>query len=95
MESLKEAIYAVSEGQSIRDAAVEFSISKSTLWNYYKAHQKSGSETTMSVELGKNDTKLVFSKEQEEELANYLKTAARLHYGLTKNDCMPLAFPIC
>ncbi|KAJ8870314.1 hypothetical protein PR048_029335 [Dryococelus australis] len=89
LESLKEVIRAVLESPSIRDAAAGFSISKSTLWNYYKAHQKTESES-VSVELGKNDTNLVFTKEPE--LADYLKTAATLRCGLTKKDCRVLAF---
>lgn len=88
---LEEAIRAVLEGKSVREAAREYSITKSTLWNYVKAHQTSGS-ATVNVKLGRNDTQQVFSKEQESELASYLDKAARLHYGLTKKDARSLAF---
>lgn len=90
-ESLNNAIKAIKDGRSLRDAAVEFSISKSTLWNYFKANKLSGNET-VNVSLRKNDTDKVFTEEQEEELATYLDKAARLHYGLSKNAARSLAY---
>jgi hypothetical protein len=40
----------------------------------------------------RNDVKKVFSATQELELVAYLKKAATLHYGLTKNEALKLAF---
>ncbi|XP_054261371.1 uncharacterized protein LOC128985651 [Macrosteles quadrilineatus] len=90
-EILEEAVKAVLDGKSLRKTANEFSINKSTLWNYVKTQGKSGNES-VDIKLGKNDTKKVFTEKQETELVEYLETAARLHYGLTKRETRVLAF---
>lgn len=89
---LEEAVKAVLDGKSYREVSIDFpSIKRSTLWNYVKLKKDTGNVNN-TIEIKTNDTKKVFSSHEEDELAAYLETAARLHYGLTKNDARSLAF---
>lgn len=89
--NMTAAVKSILEGRlSLREAEKEFSVSKSTLARHIQSHKASGADEFIYSK--KNYVKKIFSNYEEEELADYLKQAARLHYGLTKNEVKSLAF---
>nr|XP_022910138.1 uncharacterized protein LOC111421198 [Onthophagus taurus] len=80
----------LSGGLSIREAAKSFNISKTTLIWHVKSYKESGA-TVFRYEAS-NNTKQIFSSQEESTLKEYLLTAARLHYGLTKVEVRTLAY---
>lgn len=82
-ENLSEAKRKISEGTSKRRVALEMGIAESTL----RKRLKSGSVPTS---LGRYKT--IFSKEQEEELAQQVRDLDKMFYGLTKKGLQIAAY---
>lgn len=90
-KNLSDAINAIlKEGMSAYTAAKVFNLSKTTLLRHFKDHQRSESE--QFVYNSRSQWRLVFSLEEELSLAEYLITASKLHYGLTRNATMRFAY---
>lgn len=79
----------LNQGWSIRQAAMEMAISKSTLARHLKLHRTAGNDDFHHS--AKNDVRRVFSSEEEEALKCYLKEASLMHYGLTRKQFRSLA----
>lgn len=75
---------------SIREAAQRYNVSKTTLIRHINSFKKSG-EAEFSYH-AQNNTQQVFTIKEENALKEYLLTAARLHYGLTKREVRSFAF---
>lgn len=80
---LVDAINAVKNGLAKRQAAREFGIPESTIRLRMKT------DNMDSVALGRKPT---FSKQQEEELADYVLSVANLFYGLTPVELRRIAY---
>jgi hypothetical protein len=89
-ENLGKAIEAVKNGTSIRMAAKQFQLSRVTLQRHFQSHLNSGNETFTYI----NNCNVwkVFNCEEEKQLVKYLLTASQMHYGLSKNDVLGLAY---
>lgn len=91
VEALRMAIKDVlTNGTKVRTAAKNFDISKTTLSRHLKNMQDSNENEF--VYRANNDVKKVFTLPQEIELVEYLKQAAKLHYGLNRNEVLKLAY---
>lgn len=75
---------------SIREAARRYNVSKTTLIRHVKSFKES--TATVFEYVANNNTKQVFNDAEEAELKDYLLTAARYHYGLTKTEVRNLAY---
>lgn len=82
-EAMKLAIEECRGGSSLRSVSAKYSIPRITLYR----HLKSGSE---NKQLGR--FKCVFTKEQEEDLCNYLKEMDGLFYGLSRKEFKCLVY---
>ncbi|KAI4456179.1 hypothetical protein MML48_8g00008219 [Holotrichia oblita] len=85
----RAAVLVLKNSWSIRQAALEFKVSKSTLARHLKIHKASENEEFQYN--ARCDINRVFSPEEEEKLANYLKQASQIHYGLTRKQFRILA----
>lgn len=91
VENLKEAIALIeNNGLSVRTAAKECSLSRTTLQRHYDLHKKRG-DADFTYE-NKCSIHKVFSKEEEKSLKDYLLKASGMHYGLSKADLKRLAY---
>jgi len=93
-EKLKEAVAAITcEGEgklSFREAARVYNIRSTTLFRHVRAHKASGLESfKYKSNLAVNK---IFTEEEENDLALYLRRVARMNYGLTKKGVRDLAF---
>lgn len=91
IENLQQAVKLVQEnGLSVRTAAKQCNVSRTTLQRHLGAHIESG-DAEFSY---KNNCSIrqVFSKEEEQALRDYLLTASSMHYGLSKQDVKKLAY---
>ena len=82
-EDLQKAILAAKNGTSMRKAAKENGIPFSTL------QERMASNNLQEAELGR---KPVFSREQEDEMAEHVKYLASIFYGVTAKELRRLAF---
>lgn len=74
--------YEPGQSISIREAYKIYNVSLATLPRHLKSFKESGNkEFVYSV---KYDTRTVFSKDEDEKVASYIKTVAKMNYGLTK-----------
>lgn len=90
-ENVEAAANAVlQERLSLRQASIDFKVSKATLCRHLKKHRESGHE--YFVYSPAQDVKLVFTKEQEEELLKYVTICAKMHYGLSTIELRKLAY---
>lgn len=80
----------INEQWSVRQAAHEFGISKSTLARHLQHHKSS--ERAEFHYVAKNDVRRVFSDQDEEQLKSYLVHASQMHYGLSRKNFRALAF---
>lgn len=88
--SVQAAAHLVlNEEWSVRQAAQECGISKSTLARHLQHHKSSEREEFQYVV--KNDVRRVFSDQDEEQLKTYLVHASQMHYGLSRNFFRVLA----
>jgi helix-turn-helix, Psq domain len=91
-EALKNAIIAVhSKELSIRHAAENLNLSKSTVGFYCKRHtlQSIISATKPTIKIKHNPQ--IFPKTQEEEIVQYLQSCCLLNHGLTPHETRKLA----
>lgn len=87
---MTEAAKLVNKGErSCRSVAKDYEIDYSTLSRYCRKLKNSGSD---NISVGYARAGRVFSDEQEKELAEYMKKAAKLYYGLTPKEVRSMAF---
>ena len=80
---------AVESGSlSLRAAAQEYTISKSSLQRKIKVNK----ETSYSNLYFDEQHKYIFNKTQEDELSIYLRQASNMHYGLDVRETKQLAY---
>lgn len=88
--SLKEAVEDVKKnGSKISAAARNHNISKSTLLRHLKTYESTSGEFKYISNIA---VKRIFDDTEESLLEGYLKKAAKLHYGLSRNELRALAF---
>ena len=86
-EILKRAYELIeSTNKSVRSAAEQFNIPRSTLRDYIK-RCKDGNESS-----GYSKPHLVFNAQQEHEFVQYLQHASSIYFGLTPIECRRLAY---
>ena len=85
---MNDAVRAVAAGSSLRKTAANTGINYRTLQRYVKHYKDTGE----FADVGYKQPRLVFNDVQESQLADYLKQAARIYYGLTTHDFRELAF---
>ena len=86
---IKAAVMAVESGSlSLRAAAQEYKISKSSLQRKIKVNK----ETSYSNLYFDEQHKYIFNKTQEDELSIYLRQASNMHYGLDVRETKQLAY---
>lgn len=78
----------VDNGKSIRTAAKDYDVPKSTLARYVKARNLPDTSTFGSV----HTSKQIFTKAEEDHLATYLIKASHMHYGLDLKQTKELAY---
>ena len=87
--TIKAAVMAVeSDSLSLRAAAQEYTISKSSLQWKIKVNK----ETSYSNLYFDEQHKYIFNKTQEDELSIYLRQASTMHYGLDVRETKELAY---
>lgn len=93
LEQLNNAITAVRSGAKIRAAARNFNIPESTLRDHLKQRgddqASTGPPNLMNVNMGR---KPLFTKQQEQELADHVVKLAKLFYGVTPRELRRIAF---
>ncbi|XP_046393584.1 uncharacterized protein LOC124161317 [Ischnura elegans] len=90
-ENIECAVMAVINGEmSLRQACADFTVKLGTLHRHIEIHKQSGSDVYKYE--ATNAVKQVFNITMEEELLDYIKQAALLHYGLTKWEIRELAY---
>lgn len=87
IESAVEEV--LKKGQSIRSVASAYKISKSYLADIVKKAKGSSTTYTHDPNIG---NRRIFSQEQEEQLAVYLKRSSKMCYGLTTIQVRELAY---
>lgn len=80
----------LSKQLSLRCAAKQYNISKSTLARHIKNHLLSGQDNF--VYNNSQNVKQVFTDIQETELVNYISECANMHYGLSTKEVRRLAY---
>ncbi|KAL1276995.1 hypothetical protein QQF64_023668 [Cirrhinus molitorella] len=80
------------EGRTVRSVAKQYSICHTTLYRYIKKRERLGPGEEMRT--GYWTPRRVFSAQQEDSLAEYLKRAADLFYGLSSKEVRRLAFQL-
>lgn len=75
---------------SVGQSAKNNNVSKTTLLRHLKIHRKSDNDSFTYVSHIAH--RKIFSDQEEVLLADYLTTAAKLHYGLSKNGLQKLAY---
>ena len=91
-ETMQAAVTAVlgPQGMSIRAAAKNFDIPYCTLHSYVAKRRASGTD---EIRYNANySVRMVFSKDQEQQLYEYLLKAAKHNYGLTRKCARSLAY---
>ena len=83
---LVSAEAAVRSARSIRDVAAEFGV------NFMKLHRFCKKSAGLPVGPRHEHTRQTFTKCQEDELVNYLQTAAKMYHGLSPKEVRKLAF---
>lgn len=88
--TIEEAVREVLAGnQSINKTALAFGISRAYLAKIVKKAKNTEEEFVHRPNIG---NKRIFSKDQEDLLVSYLKTASKMCHGLTKKQTRQLAF---
>ena len=87
--TIKAAVMAVESGSlSLRAAAQEYTISKSSLQRKIKVNK----ETSYSNLYFDEQHKYIFNKTQEDELSIYFRQASNMHYGLDVRETKQLIY---
>ena len=89
MEAAARAV--VSREKSLNEAALEFSIPKTTLFRYVAKLKTSTDSTPVSFR-PHYDVRRIFSDNEEKMLVEYLLTASKLHHGLAPKAARELAY---
>lgn len=94
-ESMKLAVQAVLDGEmGYRKASANFNVPQTTLERRVKKARENGLAPAVASEKSLGRYKSVFSKEQEEELAQYIFNMEERLFGLTLMDLRHLAFEL-
>ena len=89
-ENLKKALGHVLRGVlSVRKAAQQYGLTKTTVGKYAKLHHKCGLIAPVRV---KSPAKTILSEEIEKELCAYLKKCALMNHGLTTTNTKQLTY---
>lgn len=80
----------LSKELSLRQAAIQYKVSRSTLCRHLKKHNKDC--VGPFIYSASNAVKQVFTRAQETELVRYLKQSASMHYGLSTIESRKLAY---
>lgn len=92
-DKIQEAVNEVIEkGTSIRSAATTYNVAKSHLQRLVIRAKASTSTSSSFVYEPNIGNKKVFTTDQERSLADYLKTSAKMCYGLTTKQVRELAY---
>lgn len=94
-DTIQRAVTIVlNEGRSVNSVAKDFLIPQKTLQRYVvKAKSQNGNAGEVNLErVGYFNGRNIFTKEQETELAEYLKRASDIYYGLTPKELRKFAF---
>lgn len=98
ISNISSAIEDIERGMTIETAAKKHTIAKTTLWRHYKRHQLSGQQQQQSyndyISNISNNNMPIFTDEEEIFLAEYIKTLAKLQYGLCGNDIRKFVYLI-
>lgn len=90
-DEIKAAVQEVLNGSSIREVSKHYSISYSALQRH--VHKAKNLPDGVTFEHQPNlCIRQIFSPQQEQMLANYLKKCSRMHYGLTTAQTKQLAY---
>ncbi|XP_045782879.1 uncharacterized protein LOC123879265 [Maniola jurtina] len=89
-EQMQEALQAVKDGKSIRQAATDHNIPFTTLQRYKTKEKETQNQLLrLTPNYAVNQ---VFSRDQEVILKDYYIKCANLFYGLSVNDCRQVAY---
>ncbi|XP_047033430.1 uncharacterized protein LOC124639949 [Helicoverpa zea] len=89
-EQMREALQAIKDGKSIRQAAADHNIPFTTLQRYQAKEKNAQNQLTrLTPNYAVNQ---VFSKDQELILKQYYIKCASLFYGLSVKDCRQVAY---
>lgn len=88
---LRAVRIVINEGRSVNSVAKDFLIPQKTLDRYVKKAKLPNGEIKLN-RIGYFNGRQVFSQEQETLLANYLKQAADIYYGLTPKQFRKFAY---
>lgn len=92
-EILRAVVKVVNQQMTIREAADNISMSKSTLARAVTKYRQSLKDTNIKITFQPNHGhQLVFTTEEELLLAQYIIDASKFHCGLTKNMVREFAF---
>ncbi|KAM3606707.1 uncharacterized protein V6R79_021771 [Siganus canaliculatus] len=94
-EVLQKAALEVRMGTSVRRVAKAHNICHVTLYRYCKAAEKLREDGNgEKPHVGYRSSQKVFTKEQEELVAEYLKEAADMYYGLSPQEVRKFAYQL-
>ncbi|KAJ8968130.1 hypothetical protein NQ314_002451, partial [Rhamnusium bicolor] len=89
-DAIKSAILVITSEFSIRKAAKDNGVDKETLRRHYKNVGETNEETmVISQNYGWNK---IFTKEQEDDLVNYILKCCEMGYGFTREQARKLAY---
>ncbi|XP_044761957.1 uncharacterized protein LOC123319163 [Coccinella septempunctata] len=92
-EDMQSAVKAViTDDMKIRPAAIRYRVDHVTLSRYVKKQRALGKNQEIIHCKPHYQTRLVFTKDQESILAEYLKTCAKMYYGKTTRNTRELAY---
>lgn len=86
---MREAVAMVIAGQPLREVGHIKGIPHQTLHRYVKKQKEAPEPISM---VPKYDVRRIFTKQQEDVLANYMITCAKMFYGLPLIECRQLAY---
>ncbi|GFO00905.1 hypothetical protein PoB_002741000 [Plakobranchus ocellatus] len=91
LQHLREAVKAVKNGQTIRQAAHNYGINKSSLWRAVKNLSAGKSLVSLSEA---SQSRIIFSLEEEAVLVEYLLKASRIGFPLDTSTLKSLAYDL-
>ncbi|GFO00917.1 tigger transposable element-derived protein 6-like protein [Plakobranchus ocellatus] len=91
LQHLREAVKAVKNGQTIRQAAHNYGINKSSLWRAVRNVSAGKSLVSLSEA---SQSRIIFSLEEEAVLVEYLLKASRIGFPLGTSTLKSLAYDL-
>ena len=95
-QALESAINEILRGTlTVNKAADKYGLSNSTVSRHYQNNLKirgNAEAPNFKYDNTKNAVKKVFTDDEENQLVDYLKQSAALHYGLTAKETLRLAY---